>query len=234
MAGAGPAGDGRPARPGPARDARATRPRAAPRPPWRPARRSRRVRARLARGRPARPRRPSCRPSARTAGCPARSARARRPTRAAAWPGAGRPAGPGRRPARRSAVRGTCTASRRTRPRRARPTSTGACAVRCTPSTKTRAPRSCARWAISATGGRVPIRFEAPVTATSRVRWLVASLTSSAVSSPVAGSKCAQQTVAPAASAACTHGRMLASWSSRVTTTSSPGPQSAARVRARS
>jgi hypothetical protein len=39
------------------------------------------------------------------------------------------------------------------------------------------------------------------------------------------GSTSAQRTVAPAAGAACTHGRTSASWSSRDTTTSSPGRQ---------
>ena len=48
------------------------------------------------------------------------------------------------------------------------------------------------------------------------------------------GSKSAHRTAAPTASAARTQGRMLASWSSRVTITSSPGPQVAASVRARS
>jgi hypothetical protein len=113
-------------------------------------------------------------------------------------------------------------------------TSTGACAVRWTPSTASSAPARCTRAAISSTGGRVPIRFEAPVTATSFVRPVSTSATSSAVSSPVVGSKAAHRTVAPAASAARTHGRTLASWSRRETTTSSPGPQSAASVRARS
>jgi hypothetical protein len=80
----------------------------------------------------------------------------------------------------------------------------------------------------------VPIRLDAPVTATSLVRSVTTSATSSAVSSAVAGSNAAHRTVAPAASAAYTQGRMLASWSSRVTTTSSPGPQPAASVRARS
>jgi hypothetical protein len=80
----------------------------------------------------------------------------------------------------------------------------------------------------------VPIRFDAPVTATRRVRSVSTSATSSAVSSPVSRSNAAQRTVAPAASAAITHGRMLASWSSRVTTTSSPGPHPADSARATS
>ncbi len=113
-------------------------------------------------------------------------------------------------------------------------TSTGACAVRCTPSTASSAPARCTSAAISATGGRVPIRLDAPVTATSLVRSVSTSATSSAVSSPVAGSNPIQRTVAPAASAARTQGRTFASWSSRETTTSSPGPQPVASVRARS
>ena len=72
------------------------------------------------------------------------------------------------------------------------------------------------------------------MTATSLVRSVSTSATSSAVSSPVAGSKAAQRTVAPTASAARTQGRTFASWSSRETTTSSPGPHPAASVRARS
>ena len=98
----------------------------------------------------------------------------------------------------------------------------------CTPSTQCRAPTSWARSATRQTGVRVPIRFEAPVVATSRVRSESTAATASADSSPVAGSKSTHRTVAPTASAACTQGRMFASWSSRVTTTSSPGPQSLA------
>ena len=48
------------------------------------------------------------------------------------------------------------------------------------------------------------------------------------------GSKSTHRTTAPAAAAASTHGRTLASWSSRVTTTSSPGRQCDDRVRDRS
>jgi hypothetical protein len=50
----------------------------------------------------------------------------------------------------------------------------------------------------------------------------------------VAGSNSAHRSRAPTASAASTHGRTLASWSSEVTTTSSPGSQVAASVRATS
>ncbi len=78
------------------------------------------------------------------------------------------------------------------------------------------------------------MRLEAAVTATRRVRGESWARMWPAVSSPVAGSKSARRTVTPARSAACTHGRMLASWSSRVTTTSSPSDQPAARVRAMS
>ena len=64
---------------------------------------------------------------------------------------------------------------------------------------------------IARTGGRVPIRLDAAVTATSRVRGDSTAATRSAASSPVAGSKSAQRTVAPVAAAACTHGRTFAS-----------------------
>lgn len=78
------------------------------------------------------------------------------------------------------------------------------------------------------------MRLEAAVKATSRVRGDSTARMSSAVSSPVAGSKSAQRTVAPACSAAWIQGRMLASWSSRVTTTSSPGDQVLESVREKS
>ena len=84
------------------------------------------------------------------------------------------------------------------------------------------------------TGGRVPIRFDAAVTATRRVRGDSTAATASAESSPVCGSNSAHRTLAPAACAASTQGRMFASWSSRDTTISSPGAQRVARVRARS
>ena len=80
----------------------------------------------------------------------------------------------------------------------------------------------------------MPSRFDAPVTATTRVRDDSSRATSATVSSAVRGSKSANRTAAPTASAARIQGRMLASWSSRVTITSSSGPQVAARVRARS
>ena len=74
-----------------------------------------------------------------------------------------------RRPARRSAGRGTCRASRRRSPRPARPGRWPTCAVWCTPSTYSSAPASWTAAAIAGRSGRVPIRFEAAVTATSRV-----------------------------------------------------------------
>ena len=80
----------------------------------------------------------------------------------------------------------------------------------------------------------MPSRFDAAVTATSLVRPDRTVATCSGVSSAVAGSKSAHRTVAPTACAACTHGRMLESWSSRVTTTSSPGPHCLASVREKS
>ncbi len=67
-------------------------------------------------------------------------------------------------------------------------------------------------------------------------RVCVVSTVSMSATSAVAGSKSSQRTVAPTDSAAITQGRMFESWSSRLTTTSSPGPHScdAARVRAMS
>jgi hypothetical protein len=112
--------------------------------------------------------------------------------------------------------------------------STNACGVRCTPSTYTSVPVSCAVAAMVATSGRLPSRFDAAVSATTRVLGVSTRATSAGVRTPVAGSKSAQWTVAPTAVAACTHGRTFASWSRRVTTTSSPGPQPFARVRAKS
>src|SRR4051794_19965484 len=108
------------------------------------------------------------------------------------------------------------------------------CAARCTASTKNRAPAACTTSAMADRSGMVPIRLEAPVTATSLVAGLVTRSIWPGTSSPVSGSKSAKRTVAPTDSAASTQVRTLASWSSRVTTTSSPGPQSLARVRARS
>ena len=87
---------------------------------------------------------------------------------------------------------------------------------------------------IARTGGQVPSRFDAAVTATSRVRGDSTCATASAGSSAVAGSNSAQRTRAPTASAASTQGLTFASWSSEVTTTSSPGPHVAASVRATS
>ena len=48
---------------------------------------------------------------------------------------------------------------------------------------------------------------------------------------PSAGSKSTSRTVAPRSAAASAHGVTLASWSRRVTTTSSPGPQVRASAR---
>ena len=109
-----------------------------------------------------------------------------------------------------------------------------ACGVRCTASTYSHAPTACARSATAGRSGRVPIRLEAPVTATSLV-WLVSASSSDSIdSSPVSGSKSTHRRVAPAAAAAITQGRTLPSWSSRVTTTSSSGPHSLAIARLRS
>ena len=75
------------------------------------------------------------------------------------------------------------------------------------------------------TSGRLPMALDAAVTATTRVRSPITSSKRCAGSSPVSVSNSAQRTVAPARWAAMTQGRMLASWSSEVTTISSPaGP----------
>ncbi len=73
--------------------------------------------------------------------------------------------------------------------------------------------------------GIVPMRLDPAVRATRRVRSDSTADRASVVSSPSAGSKSTHRTTAAARSAACTHGRTFASWSSRVTTTSSPGAQ---------
>ena len=70
----------------------------------------------------------------------------------------------------------------------------------------------------------MPVALEAAVTATQRVRSERTASIAEAGSASVSRSGSAQRTVAPARSAAITHGRTFASWSRRVTTTSSPGP----------
>src|SRR5262245_40693274 len=115
-----------------------------------------------------------------------------------------------------------------------RASDTDAWGVRWTASTYSHAPTACTRSATAGRSGRVPIRLEAPVTATSLVRGPSASSREVIESSAVSGSKSTQRTVAPAASAAITHGRTLPSWSRRVTPASSPGVQSLAMARLRS
>jgi hypothetical protein len=75
---------------------------------------------------------------------------------------------------------------------------------------------------MDATSGRVPMALLAAVTATRRVRGLMSSSYCQVGSSPVSMSTSAHRTTAPTCSASCTQGRMLASWSRRLTTTSSP------------
>jgi hypothetical protein len=72
----------------------------------------------------------------------------------------------------------------------------------------------------------------AAVTATSRVRSLIRWTYWLAGSSAVGTSTSAQRTTASRRAAAWTHGRMLASWSSLDTTTSSPGPHCRDKVSA--
>ena len=76
---------------------------------------------------------------------------------------------------------------------------------------------------MAATSGLVPTTLLAAVTATSRVRSDSRSPYWAGGSSVVDVSTSAQRTVAPRRAAACTQGLMFASWSSRDTTTSSPG-----------
>ena len=69
----------------------------------------------------------------------------------------------------------------------------------------------------------VPTALEAWVTATSFVRCpIAASIESISSPQPDSGSKSTQRTVIPRSAAAMVHGVMLASWSSLVTTISSP------------
>src|SRR5215211_5881080 len=101
--------------------------------------------------------------------------------------------------------------------------SSGRCGTAATASTEMRAPAACTAATIAASSGTVPHALDAAVTATQRVRSDSTASTAAAGSASVSPSGSAQRTVAPARSAAITHGRTLASWSSRVTTTSSPG-----------
>ena len=128
------------------------------------------VAARPTRARRCSPPRQSCPPAARRAACRARTAPAPRRSTAAACPGAAARAAPAPRRRRRGAGRRTCTASTRRSRHPAPSTSTGACGVRCTPSTYSSAPTSCAASAMAGMSGRVPSRFDAPVTATTLVR----------------------------------------------------------------
>ena len=80
----------------------------------------------------------------------------------------------------------------------------------------------------------MPSRLDAAATATSRVRSFTTSSRSVRSSSAVAGSSRSQRTTTPRASAACTHGRTLQSWSSCVTTISSPSAQVLASAREKS
>jgi len=63
------------------------------------------------------------------------------------------------------------------------------------------------------------------------VRVVNAEAIDSSVISAVSGSTSSHRSATPADSAACTHGRTFASWSSRETTTSSPSRHVAAIAR---
>ena len=94
---------------------------------------------------------------------------------------------------------------------------------------------ACAAAAIAATSGRVPTRLEAPVTATTRRP--VGQHALDRLDRQLAGGRGRGRPSARSRrrrGPRRTQGRMLASWSSRVTTTSSPGPHCLARARARS
>ena len=69
-----------------------------------------------------------------------------------------------------------------------------------------------------------PRRWTRAVQATSLVRGVIASASEPRSRVTSSSRTSAQRTVAPASRAASTHGRMFASWSRRVTTISSPGP----------
>src|SRR5829696_10318904 len=97
------------------------------------------------------------------------------------------------------------------------------CGTAATASIEMRAPAAWAAATIASSSGTVPVAFDAAVTATQRVRSDSTASTAETGSASVSRSGFAQRTVAPARSAAITHGRTLASWSSRVTTTSWPG-----------
>ena len=77
----------------------------------------------------------------------------------------------------------------------------------------------------------MPTALLAAVTATSRVRRVISSSYCHSGSSQVSMSTSAQRTTAPADLAAAIHGRTLASWSSRLTTISSPTFQVLASAR---
>ena len=95
--------------------------------------------------------------------------------------------------------------------------------VAATASMYVRTPASRARAHRAATSGAVPVTFDVAFTAIHRVRSDTTAATCSGSRASVSRSGSAKRTVAPARSAASTHGRTLPSWSSRVTTTSSPG-----------
>ena len=76
---------------------------------------------------------------------------------------------------------------------------------------------------MAAMSGVVPTALLAAATATQRVRSLSCAAIALGGNASVSRSGSAKRTVAPARWAAITHGRTLASWSSRVHTTSSPG-----------
>ncbi|CAB4790011.1 unannotated protein [freshwater metagenome] len=101
--------------------------------------------------------------------------------------------------------------------------SIGRCTAKCTASTKTRAPTSCAASMIGLRSGAVPSKLEAPVIATHLVLGVIILSIASVSSMNVVVLNGASTCSAPESSHAMRHGETLASWSSLVPTTLSPG-----------
>ena len=89
--------------------------------------------------------------------------------------------------------------------------STFLCGVKCTPSTATFTPTSCAAVVMETTSGIEPITFDEPVTAIHFVRELIKLITDSASSLPVLESNSAIRIVDPESRAANIQGATFAS-----------------------
>ena len=99
----------------------------------------------------------------------------------------------------------------------------GLCGARCTPSAHASAPTRCAASAIRLASGIEPTAFEASVNATTRVRSPISSSSASRSSVTSSARSGAVRTTRSWSSATSSHGDTFASWSSAVTTISSPG-----------